>query len=109
MFNSQALSANIKMYRRAKGMSQNALAIALSISPQSVSKWECGASVPDIENLCMISDILGVSLDVLLANSAERKRVMIGVDGGGTKTEFIMFSDILFITLLCIIICADSQ
>jgi len=93
MFNSQALSANIKMYRRAKGMSQNALAIALSISPQSVSKWECGASVPDIENLCMISDILGVSLDVLLANSAERKRVMIGVDGGGTKTEFIMFSE----------------
>lgn len=93
MFSSQALSANIKTYRKAKGMSQNALAKVLSISPQSVSKWECGASVPDIENLCMIADVLGVSLDILLAHSLENKRVMIGVDGGGTKTEFIMFSE----------------
>ncbi|MBQ5318742.1 MAG: helix-turn-helix transcriptional regulator [Oscillospiraceae bacterium] len=44
MLNLQALSANIKMYRKAKGISQNALAAALSISPQSVSKWECGVS-----------------------------------------------------------------
>ena len=93
MFNPQALSANIKMYRKAKGISQNALASALSISPQSVSKWECGASVPDIENLCMISEILDVPLDVLLALSKENKKIMIGIDGGGTKTEFIMFTE----------------
>ena len=93
MFSLQTLSENIKIYRKAKGMSQNALAKALSISPQSVSKWECGGSVPDIENLCLISDVLGVSLDVLLANTSENKKIMIGVDGGGTKTEFIMFSE----------------
>ena len=75
MFNLQALSANIKMYRKAKGISQNALAAALSISPQSVSKWECGISVPDIENLCLIAEILGVSLDVLLSRSSENQKV----------------------------------
>jgi transcriptional regulator with XRE-family HTH domain len=32
MFNLQALSANIKMYRKAKGMSQNALAAAFVVS-----------------------------------------------------------------------------
>ena len=93
MFNLQALSSNIKMYRKAKGISQNSLAAALSISSQSVSKWECGVSVPDIENLCMISDVLGVSLDVLLSRSTDDVKVMIGIDGGGTKTEFIMFTE----------------
>ena len=52
MFNSEVLASNITAFRKAKGISQQALAAALSISPQSVSKWECGASVPDIENLC---------------------------------------------------------
>lgn len=93
MFNTQVLAANIKMYRKAKGISQCTLASVLSVSPQSVSKWECGISVPDIENLCMISEILGVSLDVLLSHSKESKKVMIGIDGGGTKTEFIMFNE----------------
>jgi transcriptional regulator with XRE-family HTH domain len=32
MFNLQALSANIKMYRKAKGISQNALAAAFVVS-----------------------------------------------------------------------------
>ena len=93
MFNSQSLAANIKKYRKAKGLSQNALANALMVSPQSVSKWECGASSPDIENLCGISELLDVSLDVLLAHPRERKKIMIGIDGGGTKTEFIMFTE----------------
>ena len=93
MFDSQLLATNIKKYRKAKGLSQNALANALLISPQSVSKWECGASTPDIENLCMISELLDVSLDTLLGNAKERKKIMIGIDGGGTKTEFIMFTE----------------
>lgn len=93
MFNLQALSTNMKIYRKAKGISQNSLATMLGISPQSVSKWECGLSTPGVEHLCLISDILGVSLDVLLANTSEQKRVLIGVDGGGTKTEFIMFTE----------------
>lgn len=93
MLNLQVLSGNIRMYRKAKGLSQNGLAAALSISPQSVSKWECGASAPDVENLCLMAEVLGVSLDALLGRSGEQRRAMIGVDGGGTKTEFILFTE----------------
>lgn len=49
--------------------------------------------MPDIENLCLIAEILGVSLDVLLSRSSENQKVMMGIDGGGTKTEFIMFNE----------------
>ncbi len=93
MFNPQVLANNIKTYRKMRGMAQNALAAALSVSPQAVSKWECGVSVPDLENLCAIAQLLEVSLDVLLGNTGSNKKLMIGVDGGGTKTEFLMFTE----------------
>ncbi len=93
MFYIDAFRENIKKFRMAKGYSQHSLAAALNVSPQTVSKWECGRGVPDIENLCLLASILGVSLDVLLGNAVSKKRFMIGIDGGGSKTEFLLFSE----------------
>lgn len=92
MFDERILAGNIKKVRIAKGISQTELANRLNISPQSVSKWERGVSVPDIENLCNISVIFGVSIDTLLNNSQKDEKLLIGVDGGGTKTEFVLFT-----------------
>lgn len=91
MFNSHYLAENIKKFRKEKNLSQSELADLLAVSPQSVSKWECGTSVPDVENLCMISEILCVSIDRLLEYCIEQKKVLIGIDGGGTKTHFMLF------------------
>ena len=93
MFDPKQLSENIKKYRNAKNMTQTELAAALRISPQSVSKWECGLTVPDIENLCLIAKVLEVSVDRLLGDQKGYGKVMIGVDGGGSKTEFVMFAE----------------
>lgn len=93
MFDPIILAQNIKNYRLARGLSQSELARRMSVSTQSVSKWECGSSSPDIVNLCLLSDLLGVSVDMLLDTARERKRVMIGIDGGGSKTEFVMFTE----------------
>lgn len=93
MFDIDAFRENIKKFRTAKGFSQHNLAAALNVSPQTVSKWECGRGVPDIENLCLLSGILGVTLDALLGNAVSKKRFMIGIDGGGSKTEFLLFSE----------------
>ena len=38
------IGEKIKKFRKDKEMTQEALAQALSVSPQSVSKWECGVS-----------------------------------------------------------------
>ena len=43
------LSENIKTFRKAKGFSQEELAIKLNVVRQTVSKWERGLSVPDPE------------------------------------------------------------
>ena len=36
------IGERIKKYRKNKEMTQDALAQALTVSPQSISKWECG-------------------------------------------------------------------
>lgn len=74
-------------------MTQNELAQSLSISPQAISKWERGASVPDIENLCLMAERLEVSVDTLLGGSYATEKAMIAVDGGTSKTEFILFTE----------------
>lgn len=92
-FEMGVLARNLKKYRAEKNLTQQALAERLNVSPQSVSKWECGQSVPEIDKLCSVAEILEVSLDALVEDSPVRDRVLIGVDGGGTKTEFILFRE----------------
>ena len=60
------LAEKITSLRKQKGWSQEELASQLGISRQSISKWESGSSIPDIENIIFLSKIFGVSTDYLL-------------------------------------------
>ena len=65
------LYEKIVILRRKKGLSQQELADKLDISRQSVYKWEQGLSSPDISKLKLLSDILDISLDILLDDSRD--------------------------------------
>lgn len=52
--------------RRRQAMSQEMLAEKLGVSRQAISKWERGEACPDIENLIMLADLYGVSMDELI-------------------------------------------
>ena len=52
--------------RKAKKISQDELAEKLFLSRQSISKWENGDSVPDMNNLVMLAQVLNVGLDELV-------------------------------------------
>lgn len=60
------LAEKIMTLRKQRGWSQEELAQQLSVSRQSVSKWESGASVPDLDNILKMSAIFDVSTDILL-------------------------------------------
>jgi len=60
------LGENLLNYRREHGMSQEDLAEALQVSRQSIYKWESGQSLPEVEKLILISELLGCSLDDLV-------------------------------------------
>lgn len=65
------LGENIKNLRKSKGISQQDLAVHLTVVRQTVSKWEQGLSVPDAEMLLKISDFFGVNSAVLLGEGIE--------------------------------------
>lgn len=63
----------IKTLRLRRGVTQEAMALQLGITAQAVSKWETGASEPDISLLPAISAYFGVSIDELFALSDETR------------------------------------
>lgn len=65
------LSEKIMMLRKKSGWSQEDLAERLDISRQSVSKWESGASIPDLERIVNMSQLFGVTTDYLLKDEIE--------------------------------------
>lgn len=60
------LAEKIINERKKNGWSQEELAERLSVSRQSVSKWEGAQSVPDLQKVIQMADLFGVSTDYLL-------------------------------------------
>lgn len=69
------LAEKVMTLRKKKGWSQEELAEKLNISRQSVSKWESGASIPDIDKIILISGLFGVSTDYLLRDEMETEEI----------------------------------
>ena len=60
---------NLKAIRKAKGYTQQELAMKLNVVRQTVSKWEKGLSVPDSDMLVLISDTLETPVSTLLGEN----------------------------------------
>ncbi len=60
--------------RTSKGVTQEDVAQNLSVSNKTISKWENGASTPDLSMLVELSKYYGVTTDSLLGLSEEKRR-----------------------------------
>ena len=56
---------NLKKYRLAKNMTQEKAAEQLGVSAQTISRWECGTTLPDVLTLPQIAELYGVTTDDL--------------------------------------------
>ena len=65
------LNENIRSIRKAKGLSQEELAIKLNVVRQTISKWEKGISVPDAVMLDRMAELFEVPVSVLLGGGLE--------------------------------------
>ena len=59
--------------RKERGWTQTTLAERLGISPQSVSKWECGIGYPDVILFPMIAELFDVPIGVLFGETNEEE------------------------------------
>lgn len=80
----QLLATTLKEFRICAGISQTDEATQVFVTPQTVSKWESGATLPSFENLCRLSDLYAVNT-TLFFTGAKRKTETIS-DGAQNVT-----------------------
>ena len=79
--------------RKAKGLSQVQLAMQLNVSRQAISKWELGASLPDVENIIEISRFFDTSIDYLLRDDFQEGNEKI--ENQSKKSTAVLSSTVL--------------
>lgn len=87
----------IAFLRKEKSMTQTALAEKLGISPQSVSKWECGIGYPDVTLFPVIAELFKVPIGVLFGEKAAED-----ADRNPIGKEFNAYADICHKITVCL-------
>ena len=72
----ETIGNRISRLRKEKGMSQEALAEKIGVSPRAVSKWENDQSCPDISLLPQLAKLLDVTVDELLTGTSNEVRMV---------------------------------
>ncbi len=84
----ESFSKKLQQLRKSKKITQKQFAELLGYSEKTVSKWECGDAYPPLDVFAKICRILQVDSQFLL--NYEEEKYILGVDGGGTKTTFLL-------------------
>ena len=74
MLDKEKVGRAISTQRKIKGMTQKQLADLLNVSYQAVSRWEQGISLPSIDIMYDIAQVLESTVDFLL--NGDRKSVV---------------------------------
>lgn len=104
-----SLAEKLVVLRKQSGLTQMELAEKLNVSRQAISRWEVGAAIPGTDNLKVLSNIYGVSIDYLLGDvineqdnsSIEKDSSVVCANGKGHRKVLIfLFAVILLIAVI---------
>ncbi len=107
------LGEKIYELRSAKNLSQGELADRLDVSRQSVSKWETGAAIPDLDKLINMCDVFGITLDELTGRTPQQKddaKTVMVVKSASTPSNivgYILLSTTLIASILLLVLNVD--
>lgn len=78
------LKEKLAVLREKQGLGQGELAEKMNVSRQAVYKWERGTAVPSMENLILLGELYGISLDGLVNGDLEEASggVAVAVEAG---------------------------
>lgn len=102
------LGKKIYQLRKLSGMTQEQLAEKLNISRQTLSKWENGTSMPDVESVVRLSALFNTSLEELLLEEgkhAEETKTqitledMMRINAHNRKMNLLFGSGLLFLAI----------
>ena len=85
----EAFARQLRRFRREAGLTQRELGEILAYSPKAVSKWESGRALPPSHLMVALARALHTDLNSLF-DCPEEPQFYLGIDGGGTKTDFAL-------------------
>lgn len=65
------LKDKLQLLRKQNGYSQEQLADKIGIARQTISKWETGQAVPELNGLIQLSKLYGVTIDRIVKDNDE--------------------------------------
>lgn len=93
------LGTKIRTLRQRDGRTQDALAEALGVSAQAVSRWESGGSYPDMETIPAIANYFHISIDELFGYNNDREKkinsIVESAKKGLTPQGFVLYEGCL--------------
>ena len=92
--NATVIATNLRKLRTEKKYTQDQVAQMLSVSPQSVSRWECGTTLPEVTLLPEVAKIFAVTVDDLfreecLAYANYAQRLLAVYEASGKFEDFL--------------------
>lgn len=90
------IGAGIREQRERLGMSQEALARACMVSRQTISNWETGKTLPDIQSLIYLAETFGISVDGLVGGAGHEIVRSVSAD----RRELVLLNYALIFLLL---------
>lgn len=84
------LGEKISFYRKRKGISQESLAEIMGVSRQSVSLWENNQTIPSMEKLLQLSELLGLSMNEIVGNDLDIDMTELPITKAKTKINLNM-------------------
>ena len=98
------IGKKIHQFRKLSGISQEQLAEKLNVSRQTISKWETGATLPDIQSIVKFCNIFQVTLNDLLLDEKNTNHTdqitlqdLIQIHIRNRKMTLLLISGLLFI------------
>lgn len=76
----------IRERRQARGLSQEELAQRLYVSRVTVSHWETGKTLPDVQSMLLLANLFGTTIDELVRGDVDEMREMVEKNERRTKT-----------------------
>ena len=98
------LASRISAYRRKSGLTQKELGEKMAVSDKTISKWENGGSLPDVESLNRLAEIFSCSVDDLMNGECPNKRKL-GADKNieSDKRNKIVIISVIAVCVLLIL------
>ena len=102
------IEQRIRSLRKERGLSQEALAEALGVSRQAVTKWEDGSALPSTANLLALADFFSVPLEDFVRPAAQEEAAQETIEEPPTqksqcKTAVRIASGILILSILVLL------